>query len=117
MVLSYYVGNAAQTSGSRVYPAGYKYDGQGRTANMTNWTGLPSGTEVTTWVDGSLRGWLAGKQDNNGRGPAYTCTHGARLNTRTWARGTTMKAFATWRHCVCALGSFADCGFQRRGHR
>jgi len=40
------------------------------------------------WNYGSQRGWLASKLDNNSKGPAYTYTPAGRLNTRTWARGT-----------------------------
>ena len=59
-------------------------------ARMTNWTSFPSsGLEFTIWNYDSHRGWLTSKLDNSSNGPTYTYTHGARLATRSWARGTT----------------------------
>jgi len=84
-------GNVQQTSGSRVYPVAYTYDGQGRTKTMTTWTSFSasSGAAVTTWNYDPNRGWLTSKLDNNSKGPTYTYTAGGRLLSRTWARPIT----------------------------
>jgi hypothetical protein len=78
-----------QTSGSRVYPVAYTYDGQGHPATMTTWTNFAAstGAATTTWNYDPYRGWLISKLDNSGKGPGYTHTPAGRLSGRTWARG------------------------------
>jgi RHS repeat-associated protein len=85
-------GLLAKTYGSRTYPVGYGYDSQGRMTTMTNWTSFASGAgvRVTTWNYDPYRGFLTGKvYDGGNPGPSYTYTAAGRLQTRTWARGTT----------------------------
>jgi hypothetical protein len=67
-------GQVQQTSGSRVYPVAYTYDGQGRPKTMMTWTNFSagSGAATTTWNYDPYRGWLISKLDNSGKGPAYT---------------------------------------------
>jgi RHS repeat-associated protein len=89
--LYYPTGDLALTYGSRIYPAGYSYDAQGRMATMTNWSDFSehSGTRVTSWTYDAYRGFLAGKTYDGGtQGPSYTYTAAGRLASRLWARGT-----------------------------
>jgi YD repeat-containing protein len=82
-------GSVQQVSGSRVYPAAYMYDYQGRRTNMTTWTNFAAGTGAakTSWNYDPYRGWLTSKLDNNTYGPTYAYTAAGRLGSRTWARG------------------------------
>src|SRR5207245_6851013 len=87
----YLTGELKLTYGSRTYPVGYSYDGQGRMKTMTNWSGFSTlaGARVTTWNYDAYRGFLTGKTYDGGTaGPAYTYTSAGRLLTRLWARGT-----------------------------
>ena len=79
-----------QNSGSRVYPAGYTYDGQGRQQTLTTWANFSAhtGAAATTNNYDPYRGWLANKAYPDGNGTLYAYTFGARLSSRTWARGT-----------------------------
>jgi RHS repeat-associated protein len=112
------------TYGSRVYPAGYSYDAQGRIATMTNWSNFSSlgGKRVTTWNYDIYRGFLANKvYDGNTAGPSYTYSGAGRLLTRLWARGTNTThsynpagdwAGTTYNDAVTPALSF---GYDRRG--
>lgn len=83
-------GELLLTSGSRTYPVGYSYDGQGRMKTMTNWSTFSSGAgaRVTTWHYDAERGWLTNKVYDDGKGTKYSYTAAGRLSTRLWARGT-----------------------------
>ena len=83
-------GDLVRSSGSRAYPAGYRYDIHGRLLAMTNWTNFASGTgqRVTSWANDPQRGWLAAKRDALNYGTDYSYTPAGRLAQRRWARGT-----------------------------
>jgi len=84
-------GELKRNYGSRTYPVGYGYDGQGRMTKMTNWSGFSSGagTRVTTWQYDAYRGFLTNKlYDGSVQGPSYTYKSSGKLWTRAWARGT-----------------------------
>jgi len=85
------MGQVKRNYGSRTYPVGYGYDGQGRMTSITNWASFSggTGTRVTTWTFDAYRGFLTNKVYDGGvKGPYYTYTDAGRLKTRLWARGT-----------------------------
>ena len=84
----YVTGQLKKNTGSRVYPAQYTQDGQGRSQTLTTWQNFAgnSGSAVTTWNYDSQRGLLASKRYANNTGPNYTNTPAGRLKNRLWAR-------------------------------
>jgi RHS repeat-associated protein len=114
----YPTGLTATNGGSRAYPVGYGYDGQGRMMKMTNWG--QAGSEVTTWNYDANRGWLNSKKYADANGPSYTYTPAGRLASRSWARGTSTSYTNNAAGDVMAVrysGSTAGVtnGYDRRG--
>ena len=80
--------------GARTYPVDYTYDAQGRMKTLTTWRDFAgtTGAAVTTWNYHAQRGWLENKRHHDNQGPSYTYTPAGRLQTRTWARGSSLPA-------------------------
>src|SRR5207247_9356509 len=84
-------GELQKTSGTRLFPVGYAFDGQGRMTYMTNWSSYvgSTGTRITAWLYSTQRGLLAYKKypdPTTGAGTSpgftYTYTPAGRLYTR-----------------------------------
>jgi hypothetical protein len=77
-------GSVAQTSGSRVYPAGYGYDWQGRQTSLTTWTNFAAGAGAASSTNNydPYRGWLDSKVYEDGTQTLYVYTPAGRLWNR-----------------------------------
>jgi RHS repeat-associated protein len=86
-------GELKLTYGSRIYPAGYSYDAQGRVRTMTNWSSFASlsNPRVTAWGYNAWSGNLITKT-NAGMTTVVSYGYGtsgntsSRLSIRVWAR-------------------------------